>query len=61
MNPYPDGIADYAEATASKFISNNLAVPITGTTIPINQAVDISELEVSLKLDISLNLVVDSG
>ena len=26
MNQYPDAIADYAEATASNFISNNLAV-----------------------------------
>jgi hypothetical protein len=47
MNPYPDGIADYAEATASNFISNNLAVPITQTTVFINWYVDISDPEIS--------------
>ncbi len=47
MNPYPDEIADYAKATASNFISNNLAVPITKTTVPINRYVDISYPEIS--------------
>jgi hypothetical protein len=47
MNPYPDEIANYAEATASNFISNNLAVPITKTTASINWYVDISDPEIS--------------
>lgn len=54
MNPYPDENTDYAEATASTFISDNLAVPIPGTVISVNLSVSIPKPEVSLDLTAAL-------
>lgn len=54
MNPYPDKNTDCPEATASKFISHNLAVPIPETTISQNLSVAIPQPEVSPDLTASL-------